>query len=135
MEQSILKSVKKILGVNPNDTSFDLDILTHVNSAFSTLNDLGIGPPEGFMIDDDETLWVDFIGADPRLNQVRTYVCLKTRIAFDPPTTVYLIGALDRQIAELEWRLNTRREATEWVDPETGLVPVADIVEGGGAGG
>ena len=118
MEQSILKSVKKLLNVNPDDTAFDDDILTHINSAFSTLHQLGIGPTDGFMVEDDEALWVDFIGYDPLLNSVKTYVCLKTRIYFDPPTTSYLIGALDKQITELEWRLNTGREALAWTDPD-----------------
>lgn len=140
MEQSILKSVKKILGIDPDYTAFDLDIITHVNSAFSTLHQLGIGPSDGFMIENDEALWVDFVGTDPLLNQVQPYVCLRTRIAFDPPTTSYLIGALEKQILELEWRLNTYREATGWSDPDP---PLADshydvfgdpvIVEGGDA--
>lgn len=133
MEQSILKSVKKILNVSPTDPAFDLDILTFINSAFSTLNELGIGPVEGFIVEDDEALWVDFIGTDPRLSQVKTYVCLRARVLFDPPSTPFLTNAIQEQILEHEWRLNTRREATEWVDPETGLAPVADIIEGGGA--
>lgn len=126
MEQSILKSVKKILGIDPADTAFDLEILTHLNSAFSTLHQLGIGPVDGFQVEDDEALWVDFMGADPRLNQVRTYVCLKTRVLFDPPTTSFLIGAIDKQIEELEWRLNDDREQTEWVDPD----PEEVVVDG-----
>jgi hypothetical protein len=128
MEQSILKSVKKILGITPSDTSFDDDILTHLNSAFSTLHQLGIGPVDGFQVEDDEALWVDFLGADPRLNQVRTYVCLKTRIAFDPPTTSYLIGALKDQITELEWRLNDHREQTEWVDPDPEIIEEEEVL-------
>jgi hypothetical protein len=140
MEQSILISVKKILGIDAGDSAFDLDILTHINSAFSTLHQLGIGPEDGFQVEDDEALWVDFIGADPRLNQVRTYVCLKTRILFDPPTTSYLIGAINKQIEELEWRINDNREQTAWRDPNP---PIADshydvfgdpiVIEGGGA--
>ncbi len=126
MEQSILKSVKKILNIDPMYTVFDLDIITHINSTFSTLQQLGIGDPDGFMIEDDEALWVDFIGADPRLNQVKTYICLKTRILFDPPTTTYLIGALEKQIQELEWRLNTFREGVAWVNPNPPVVVIVD---------
>lgn len=118
MEESILLTVKKILNVNPEDDAFDLDIITHINSAFSTLNQLGIGPAEGIAIEDDSLEWADVIDEDVRLNQVRTYVCLKTRIAFDPPTTSYLIGALEKQISELEWRMNTYREAEAWEDPD-----------------
>lgn len=122
MEQSILKSVKKILGVDPTVTTFDDDILTHINSAFSTLRQIGIGPVDGFMVEDDEAMWVDFIGATPLLTQVKTYVCLKVRIVFDPPTTSYLIGAINDQIRELEWRLNEEREQTAWVDPDPEII-------------
>lgn len=118
MEQSILKSVKKIVGVAPDYNEFDDDILTHINSAFSTLHQLGVGPADGFQVEDDEAQWIDFIGADPRLNNIRTYVCLKTRVLFDPPTTSYLIGAIDKQIAELEFRISVHRESTEWQDPD-----------------
>ncbi len=127
MEQSILKSVKKILGIGADYTEFDHDILTYVNSAFSTLHQLGVGPNEGFAIEDDVAVWSDFIEQDPRLNQIHTYVCLKTRVLFDPPTTSYLIGALDKQIQELEWRLNTQREETAWVDPDSNLPELCRI--------
>ncbi len=119
MEQSILKSVKKNLGVGPDAIEFDHDILTYINSAFSTLHQLGIGPNAGFAIEDEAPVWADFIvGLDPRFNQVQTYVCLKTRVLFDPATTPYLIAALEKQISELEWRLNTQREETAWADPD-----------------
>jgi len=118
MEQSILKSVKKNVGIGPDYTEFDQDILTYINSAFSTLYQLGIGPDEGFAIEDDMSVWADFVEQDPRLSQVQTYVCLKTRVLFDPPATSYLITALEKQIQELEWRLNTQREATAWADPD-----------------
>ena len=140
MEQSILISVKKILGVAEDDASFDLDIITFVNSAFSTLHQLGIGPVDGFMIEDDTAEWADFIIAtDPNFNLVRTYVSLKSRISFDPPQTSYLIGALNEQIQELEWRLSTNREGTEWVAPPEDVDEYEDIygdpliLEGGDA--
>jgi hypothetical protein len=117
MEQSILISTKKILGIAEDYTVFDLDIITHINSAFSTLTQLGVGPPEGFMIDDDAALWTDFIAEDFQYNSVKSYVFLRVRMLFDPPTTSYLIAAYDRQISELEWRLNVHREDEEWVDP------------------
>lgn len=118
MEESILKSTKKILGIADDYTVFDLDILTHINTAFSTLTQLGVGPSEGFMIEDEDAEWVDFLGEDLILNSVRSYVYLKVRQLFDPPQTSYLIAAMEKQIAELEWRLNTHREATEWTDPD-----------------
>jgi hypothetical protein len=110
MENSILKSTKKILGIDAEYTAFDLDILTHINSAFSVLNQLGIGPVEGFMIEDDIITWDAFFGPDPRLNLIKTYVYLKVRMLFDPPTTSYLIDAQNKQIQEYEWRLNVFRE-------------------------
>jgi hypothetical protein len=120
METSILKSTKKILGIGEDYTAFDLDIITHINSAFSTLAGLGVGPEGGFMIDDETTSWDDFLvfTDDKEFNSVKTYVYLRARMLFDPPQTSYLITAMNEQIKELEWRLNTHREETEWVDPD-----------------
>lgn len=118
MEQSILKGTKKILGLGEDYTAFDHDVITHINSAFSTLNQLGIGPSEGFMIEDATATWFIFLGPDPRLNSVRTYVYLKVRMLFDPPNTSYLVNAFNEQINEIEWRLNVKREDEEWTDPD-----------------
>lgn len=123
MEQSILKSTKKVLQIGPDDESFDLDILTHINNAFSTLNDLGIGPSEGFVIEDDEPEWETYLSDDViMLSSVKTFVFLQTRIHFDPPTTSFLLTAFEKQIAEAVWRINTRQEATDWVDPDPPIV-------------
>jgi len=127
MEQSILTSTKKILGIAENYTAFDLDILTHINAAFSTLTQLGVGPAAGFMIEDENAEWYDFIENDPQLNTVKSYVFLKVRQLFDPPTTSYLIASMERQIQEFEWRLNASRETTEWVDPDPDLI-IEDVV-------
>lgn len=138
MEQSILKSTKKILGIADDYTVFDLDIITHINSAFSTLTQLGVGPSAGFMIENAETEWVDFIADDLQFNSVKSYVFLKTKMLFDPPTTSYLITAMQDQIRELEWRLNTHREETGWVDPTPPPIFSEDIfgdaivLDGGG---
>ncbi len=117
MEDSILISTKKILGIAEDYTVFDLDIITHINTALSTLTQLGVGPVVGFMIDDEGEKWTDFIEDDLQYNSVKSYVFLKVRQLFDPPTTSYLIAAVDKQIQELEWRLNVHREETGWVDP------------------
>lgn len=122
MEQSILISTKKILGITADYTIFDLDIITHINSAFSTLTQLGVGPAEGFMISGEGEEWTDFIADDFQYNSVKSYVFLKTRQLFDPPQTSYLISAVERQIQELEWRLNSHREETGWVDPDPDLL-------------
>lgn len=117
MDTSILNSTKKILGIDEDYTVFDPDIITHINTALSTLTQIGIGPPGGFMIEDDSAVWGDFIADDPRFNSVKSYVFLKVKMMFDPPTTSYLIDSMGRQIQELEWRLNVQREETGWVAP------------------
>jgi hypothetical protein len=119
MEQSILISTKKILGIAEDYTVFDLDIITHINTAFSILTQLGVGPAYGFMIEDESAEWCDFIVDDTQYNSVKSYVFLKVRQLFDPPSTSYLITATEDQIAELEWRLNVHREETQWMDPNS----------------
>jgi hypothetical protein len=105
MTDSILNSTKKLLGIAADYTAFDLDVMTHINSAFLTLDQIGVGPTGGFLIEDAEAEWWDLLGDDPRLNAVKTFVYLKVRVAFDPPTTSFAIGAMEKQIQELEWRL------------------------------
>jgi hypothetical protein len=114
---SILDSTKKVLGIDPSDTNFDVDVVLFINTAFATLNQLGIGPDNGFSIEDNTATWDAFIGVDPKLNDVKTYVYLRVRLLLDPPTTSYLIEALDKQRLELEWRMNVRREDLSWTDP------------------
>ena len=124
METSVLTSTKKILGLAESYTAFDLDVITHINAAFSTLTQLGIGPPTGFMIEDSAKQWSDFLGIDDlNHNLVKTYVYLRVRLLFDPPTTSYLLGALQQQIEQIEWRLNVTREEATWVDPDPPVPP------------
>lgn len=125
---SILNDTKKILGVEPDYTAFDVDIITHINGVFSTINQLGIGPEFGFEIIDDAAEWEDFLGVDPdpRLNSIKTYIYLRVRLLFDPPTTSFHIQAMENQIKEHEWRLNAYRESIEWVPEEI-------ILDGGDA--
>jgi len=130
MEQSILISTKKVLGIDKDYDVFDLDIITHINSAFSTLTQLGVGPAAGFMIEDDSEVWTDFIADDLQYNSVKSYVFLKVRQLFDPPSTSYLISAVEKQIEELEWRLNVHREETGWTDPDPVDYYIEDVMEG-----
>jgi hypothetical protein len=126
MESSILRSTKKILGLGPTDASFDLDVITHINAVFFNLSQLGVGPSQGFMIEDESANWEDFIADDNSLlNAVKTYVYLCVRLVFDPPTTSYQISAAKEQVAELAWRMNVHRESTDWVDP----FPVVSVSE------
>lgn len=122
MEDSILVVIKKLLGIPEDYAAFDVDVMTHINSAFSTLTQLGIGPATGFMIEDDSAVWADFLATDKQLNPVKTYIALRVRQVFDPPTTSYVVAAFNEQIKELEWRLNVHREETGWVDPDPEIV-------------
>jgi hypothetical protein len=123
MDASILTSTKKILGIAEDYTVFDEDIITHINTVFTTLTQLGVGPLEGFMIEDASATWDDYMPiVDMQFNSVRSYIYLRVRLLFDPPTTSYLIGAFDQQIKELEWRLNVYREENDWVDPNPAVV-------------
>jgi hypothetical protein len=106
MSDSILNSTKKVLGIEADYSAFDLDILMHINSVFTTLNQLGVGPVSGFMIEDAEPTWFDFLGANVNLNSVKSYVYLRVRLLFDPPSTSYHLTAIKEQVKELEWRLN-----------------------------
>jgi hypothetical protein len=117
MSDSILDSVKKVLNLPPEYDVFDQDLILHINSVFSTLSMLGIGPSQGFMIEDSSETWSSFLGGDTRLNHIKTYICLRVRLLFDPPTTSYLIDAMDKQIKELEWRINAQREDEKWTPP------------------
>ena len=106
METSILTSIKKMLGVAEDYTEFDEDIITHINSVFLNLTQLGVGPEEGFMIEDDTAAWEDFIDDSIRLQAVKTYMYLKVKLLFDPPLSSSVTESFTRMIAELEWRLN-----------------------------
>lgn len=120
MEESILKSTKKILGLADDYVVFDLDIITHINSAFSVLDQLGVGPEGGFFIENYRDEWSDFEVPTNQLNLIKTYIFLKVRLLFDPPTTSFLIEAMDNQLKEYEWRISTFRE---WMlDPTDPMV-------------
>ena len=106
METSILTSIKKLLGVAEDYTEFDEDIITHINSVFLNLTQLGVGPEESFMIEDDTAVWEDFINDSIQLQAVKTYVYLKVKLLFDPPLSSSVTESINRMIAELEWRLN-----------------------------
>lgn len=103
---SILKTIKKLLGISDEETHFDTDIIMHINSVFSILHQLGVGPDKSFSIQDDTATWDDFIEDDNNFNDVRTYIYLKVRLLFDPPASSSVMSAMERQISELEWRLN-----------------------------
>ena len=104
--ESILTSIKKLLGIEEEYTQFDNDIIMHINSVFLNLTQLGVGPAEGFLIEDDTATWEDFIGDSNQLQAVKSYMYLKVKLLFDPPLSSSVIESTNRMIAELEWRLN-----------------------------
>ena len=108
--ESILTSIKKLVGIAEDYTVFDTDFIIYINSAFATLNQLGIGPVEGFSIVDASSEWSDYGVATPMLDHVKSYVYLKVKIIFDPPTSPTVLDAYNRMIQETEWRLKVASE-------------------------
>lgn len=119
---SILDEIKDSLDISDEYTAFDNTLIMHINAVFSTLSQLGIGPNEGFEISDNTATWEDFLAGDPRYNSVKTYVYMKVRLAFDPPSTSFAITSLENQAREIEWRLNEQHLFTtgsETPNPES----------------
>lgn len=112
VEDSILLSTKKALGIEPSMVHFDLDIIMCINSALNVLTQLGVGPVKGFSVSSQDETWDQLTGGDPRLNMVKSYVALKTKMVFDPPSGNAVIESYKEQIKEYECRLNYQ------VDPE-----------------
>jgi len=107
---SILKSIKKSIGLDNDYTQFDQDIIMYINAAIMSLTQIGIGPVGGFIVKDASQMWTDLIGARKDLESVKTYVYLKVRLVFDPPQTGVLIDAIKAMITEFEWRLSVQVE-------------------------
>lgn len=112
VKDSILQSTKKMLGIGHDDDSFDLDITIHINTAFSTMFQAGVGPILGFQIDDGNNVWSQFTGDRMDIAGVKTYVYLRVRLLFDPPTSSFALDAVQKQIDELLWRLNVAADFT-----------------------
>lgn len=122
-DESILTSVKKVLGIPEYYEHFDQDILLHLNSVMSILHQLGVGPENGFVVEDDSTTWSDLFDGDIDTNKmmyVKSYVCLRVRLLFDPPASSGAIDAMERQMRELEWRITVTRDPRD--DSEEGTV-------------
>ena len=112
MNDSILTSIKKLLGITEEYEHFDQDIIIHINSVFMILNQLGVGPSNGFSITDKTAVWSDFISEGSNLESVKSYIYLKVRLLFDPPTTSAVMESMNRMISELEFRLNVSAESS-----------------------
>ena len=103
---SILISVKKMLGITEEYTHFDANIIIHINSVFSILTQLGVGPPKGFSIKDASATWDDFVPENPQLELIKSYMYMKVKLLFDPPLTSSAVDSMQRLINELECRIN-----------------------------
>lgn len=109
--ESILDSTKKKLGIGEDYTHFDEgDLIDHINSVFGDLTQLGVGPEEGFSIEDSSAIWDDFLSDNIMLNSVKTYMFLRLRLIFDPPQQSAVITSYKEQIEKFEWRLNVAAE-------------------------
>lgn len=115
--QSILEATKKALGLHKEIEDFDPELVMFINAAFAKLQQLGVGPPQGFEISGYDEVWDDFTQHKEMLNDVKVFVYLQVRFVFDPPSISTLSSALSEQLKEVTWRINTKREDSEWNDP------------------
>lgn len=112
MNDSILNSVKLQLGILPEYMVFDQQLILAINTAFSILHQLGVGPKDGYAIEDESNRW-DEVVTKQSLNMVKSYVFLKVKLLFDPPATSFVLDAYNKQLAEMEWRINSEVEINE----------------------
>lgn len=110
MNNSILDDIKKLLGIHKDITDFDQDIIIHINSTFSILHQLGIGPDDGFSIKDNTVIWTSYLNNNKLIENVKTYIYLKVKKVFDPPTNSIVQTSINDVINEMEWRLRTQSE-------------------------
>lgn len=115
MEESILKTIKQHLGVYDEDTSFDQQIIDDINLTLNVLGQIGVRPEEGFQITGYDETWSSFLSDNGMLNLVKPYVFRKTQMLFDPPQSGILVNEYNKQLDEMEWRINA---AVEYDIPE-----------------
>lgn len=116
--ESILTSIKKLLGIAEEYTHFDTDLTMHINSVLSILTQIGVGPSEGFSIKDKKDIWGDFITEDSKLELVKSYTYMKVKILFDPPLISAVIESMNRMISELEWRIQVVVDPVKIIEEE-----------------
>ena len=125
---SILATVKKSIGIFEDDDHFDPDLIVHINSVFQILKQLGVGPVEGFRIEDGTAKWKDFVEDETKFSMVKTYIGLKVKLLFDPPQSTALIESMERLVSEMEWRLNVEADTISKEETSNDGQP-ADTVE------
>ena len=116
--ESILISIKKLLGIDEDYTQFDTDIIIHINTVLMALTQIGVGPKDGFAITDEYSVWEDFIGDKPYLNSVKSYVYMRVKLLFDPPLSSAAIDSLKTLADEFEWRLQVAAENNKSTEEE-----------------
>ena len=108
---SILVSIKKMLGIDPNCNAFDAELVMYINSVFPTLSQIGYQPADEFMIESEDSTWEDLVLEDVGIvNLIKTYVYAKVRMLFDPPTSSFVLESLNNQAKEMEWRIYVHSE-------------------------
>lgn len=107
---SILGEIKEQLGLGAEAVGFNPELVLHINAVLSDMNQLGLGPDDGFEITGPDEEWEDFLGNDPRYNNAKTLMFLRIKMLFDPPQVGYLLTAYEKMIDKAEWRLNIQRE-------------------------
>lgn len=118
MDKSILTSIKKMLGIDPDYNAFDVDIIIAINSYLMALTQLGVGPTSGFSINGAEETWDQFLQGRGDMNAAKSYVYLRVKMQFDPPTSGFVMEAMKQQASELEWRCMMQAEHTEGGDDD-----------------
>lgn len=111
--ESILTSIKEFLGITEEYEHFDRPIIGHINSVFMDLTQIGVGPSEGFFIQDKNSCWSDFIPDLGKYEAVKSYMELRVQLLFDPPTSSAVLASYERQIEKWEWRLNVAAESVD----------------------
>ncbi|MDD2285622.1 MAG: hypothetical protein PHQ11_09515 [Paludibacter sp.] len=116
--ESILTSIKKLLGIAEEYTHFDADLIMHINSVLSILTQIGVGPAEGFSIKDESSVWEDFVPENSKLELIKSYTYMKVKLLFDPPLISAVIESTNRIISELEWRIQVAADPVKTIEEE-----------------
>ena len=116
--ESILTSIKKMLGIVEEYTHFDADLIMHINSVLSILTQIGVGPAEGFLIEDESSVWEDFVPENSKLELIKSQTYMKVKLLFDPPLICAVIESTNRIISELEWRIQVAADPVKTIEEE-----------------
>lgn len=123
MDESILRDIKKMLGLDLDYDPYNADVIVLINSALMVLCQLGVGPKKGFVVKDYTSKWSDFLVNDVNLEAAKQYVYLKVRVTFDPPSSSAVLSSYEKQMQELEWRLNVQAESVDTFDFVNAVIP------------